>query len=209
MDVIKRFQQIAEQEKFKGWPMVGDWRLGLEIPHFGQLLEYDLQTPSGKEHYVSLLRYFGWCNVFGVTSEGNVVTLVQWKPGVNRATWGLPPGGIEKIDSATTKEDIISRAQEIYLRETGYGKGTWTYLKHVMIETGKYRGAVPQDHGFGAHMILATNLVKLAEAQPKQNEIMEILEVPLADFEKVLASQYFEGEVVNLCALLALRKLTK
>lgn len=208
MSSIDRYHQIASQEKFKGWPLVGDYHLGEKIPFFGQLLSYTLRTGNGDEDYHSIIRHFGWVVTFGVTVDGNVITLVQWKPGVNFASWELPPGGIGKIAPGASAAEITAKSEEIYLKETGYGEGNWQYLGNSVIESGKYRGAGPDDHGLLAHLYLATGLKKIRAArQPNRNEIMETLEVPLAEFRQVLESGHFrETSAVN-CAWMALVKL--
>ncbi|MEI7620368.1 MAG: hypothetical protein WCJ57_02250 [Candidatus Falkowbacteria bacterium] len=208
MSIIRKFQEISGQERFKGWPLVGGYELGAKIPFFGQELKYTLRTGNGDEEYYSLIRSFGWVVVFGVTDNQKVLTLVQWKPGVNCASWELPPGGIGKLAPGASQAEITEKSQDIYLKETGYGEGKWEYLGNSVIETGKYRGAGPDDHGLLAHMYLATDLKKISDArQPNRNEIMETLEVPLDEFRAVLESGLFrEVSAVN-CAMLALLKL--
>jgi len=211
---IERFKEIASEKRFNGWPIVGEPRLGAKIPYFGQILEYDLETGVGDtkkiEQYASILRHFGWVVVFGVTISNKVVTIVQWKPGVNQASWELPPGGIGRVHPDATQEEVLSKTQEFYLRETGFGGGKWEYLGNVMIESGKYRGAGPDDHGLPAHMYLATELEQLGEARnPNSNEIMENLLVPLEEFEDVIDSKKFREASALPCALLSLRKLSR
>jgi len=206
---IEQFKKIAGEERFKGWPLVGKHELGEKIPFFGQVLNYRLQTGAGVEDYTSILRYFGWAVTFGVTKYNQVITLIQWKPGVNCASWELPPGGIGKIDSNATNEEILAKTKEIYLRETGFGGGNWEKLGQIMMETGKYRGAGPDDHGLPAHLFLATDLEhQVAARNPKANEIMETLMVPLDEFEEVILSGHFAEASAVACALLALRKLS-
>lgn len=210
MTAVDRFRELAAEERFRGWPVIGEPRLTTKIPYFGQVMEYQLETGNGKEDYASIIRHFGWVVVFGITDQENVVTLVQWKPGVNCASWELPPGGIGKVPPGTSLEEIMSKTQAVYLKETGYGGGDWGRLGHVMIETGKYRGAGPEDHGLPAHLMLATGLIKQADArQPNPNEIMETLEVPLPEFDAVIDSGLFVEASALPCALLAMRHLQK
>jgi hypothetical protein len=207
---VKKFLEVSGQEKFKGWPMVGEAVFGAKIPFFGQVLEYDLKTGNGVEHYASIIRHFGWSVVFGVTTDNQVITLVQWKPGLNSASWELPPGGIGKISPTASAEEILEKTKEIYTKETGYGNGKFQYLGYTLVETGKYRGAGADDHGLPAHMFLATGLEKLSEARsPNPNEIMETLFVPLCEFDDVIDSGLFREISALPCALLALRKLKK
>ena len=210
MGAVENFLQISSDPKFQGWPLVGEYELGERIPFFGQVLNYRLATGNGVEDYTSLLRYFGWGMVFGVTVRRQIPTLVQWKPGVNRASWEIPPGGIGRVRPDATMEEILSRTQEAYLRETGYGGGEWSYLGRVMIETGKFRGAGPDDHGLPAHLFLAYDIEKQVDARrPNSNEIIELLEVPLDEFDEVIDSGLFTECSAVPCALLALRKLRK
>lgn len=210
MTATERFKQVAGQEKFQGWPLVGEYQLGEKVPFFGQALNYQLRTGNGVEDYTSLIRHFGWCVVFGISAEGNVITLVQWKPGVNQASWELPPGGIGKIAPGTGPEEILATTQNVYLKETGYGGGEWSYLGRVLIETGKYRGAGPNDHGLPAHMMLAQNLQKTRDGrEPNRNEIMETLEFPVAETRDVIESGLLEETSALPCALLACIKLGK
>lgn len=77
-----------------------------------------------------------------------------------------------------------------------------------MIETGKYRGAGPGDHGLAAHMFLATDLRQIADARElNANEIMETLFVPLDEFAEVLDSGYFTETSAVSCAYKALVRL--
>lgn len=210
VSAIDRFSKLAAEERFKGWPMVGEPTLGEKIPFFGQTLLYKLRTGNGVEDYASIIRHFGWSVCFGITKRREVITLVQWKPGVNQASWELPPGGIGKIAPGTTMAEIQATSESVYLKETGYGNGRWTYLGHLMIETGKYRGAGPEDHGLPAHLYMAEDLEKVQDARhPNRNEIMETLMVPLDEFEKVIDSGLFTEASALPCVLLALRKLAK
>lgn len=205
---IERFRALAAQERFKGWPLVGEPELGEKIPFFGQTVNYHLKTGKGVEPYTSIIRHFGWVVVFGVTGKGDdakVITLVQWKPGVNCASWELPPGGIGKIDPQATFDDIMLKTEQVYLKETGYGNGTFRHLGHTMIETGKFRGSGFDDHGLPAHLVLATGLQPIQSARsPEENEIMETLLVPINEFPAVLASGEFTEVSAVACAYRAL-----
>ncbi len=210
MGAIEDFLKIAAQPRFKGWSLVGEPKLGAKIDFFGQVLEYQLQTGNGIEKYSSIIRHFGWVVVFGVTEDDNVITLVQWKPGVNQASWELPPGGIGKVDPGITSQELLVKTQKAYLRETGFGGGTWEKLGHVMIETGKYRGAGPDDHGLPAHMYLATGLTPMIEKRhPERNEIIQTLLVPIREFWGVIDSGFFVEASALSCTMLAIRAIQK
>lgn len=77
------------------------------------------------------------------------------------------------------------------------------------VESGKYRGAGPDDHGLLAHMFLATDLKRVQDARaPNPNEIMETFMVPLREFPAVLASGLFREVSAVVCAHMALQQLT-
>ncbi len=208
MRAINQFRALAAEDRFKeGWPLVGNPRLGAKIPYFGQTLEYQLQTGNGVEDYTSIIRNFGWAVCFGVVDD-QVATLCQWKPGINQASWELPPGGIGKIGPEDTLEDITEQTKRSYLKETGLGGGNFKHLGHIMIETGKYRGAGPDDHGLQAHLFLGTGLERAQGARtPNPNEIMETIMVPLEQFPEVLVSGLFMEESAVVCAYKALIEL--
>ncbi|MDO8585186.1 MAG: hypothetical protein Q7R85_03675 [bacterium] len=220
MRAIEQFRSLAAEDRFKGWPLVGEPEPGPKIPFFGGTLNYKLRTGNGVEDFTSIIRHFGWAVCFGIVNPRetwpdntypeidhgpHVVTLCQWKPGVNQASWELPPGGIGKIDPNATLEEITEKTKQAYLKETGLGGGNFKHIGHVMIETGKYRGAGPNDHGLRAHLFLATGLGRVQDARkPNPNEIMETLMVPLDEFPEVLASGLFVEESAVVCAYKAL-----
>lgn len=207
-EAVRRFKEIASQNKFKGWKQSSDFETVFEIPYFGSVIRYTLQTGNGTDEYYSIIRSFGWCVVFGVTKNQEVLTLVQWKPGVNGPSWELSPGGIGIINPGTSDEDLLSKAKMIFLRETGYGLGNWEYLGDTMIETGKYRGAGIMDHGLPAHMFLATDLEKKQDSRnPRPEEIMETNLVPLNQWQGVMESKLFKETSAHSCAYEALLKL--
>lgn len=208
---INKFKANSRKDKFKGWPKTNKAAKETVIPFFGKTVTYELTTGNGKEDYTTILRHFGWAVVFGVTEINgikNVITLCQWKPGVNKASWELPPGGIGKVDSKATPKEILNKTKEIYLKETGYGKGKWKNLGHIIIESAKYRGASLSDHGLKAHLFLAADLKLISEKRkPNPNEIIETLMVPLKEFKEVLESGLFVEESAVVCAYKALIEL--
>jgi hypothetical protein len=209
-NAVDQFLQLSKEERFKGWPLVSEIIQGPEIPYFGSTISYDLETGNGVEKYTSIIRSFGWAVVFGLNTDGDVITLCQWKPGLNCASWELPPGGIGKLPADTSLEEITKQTEESFLKETGYGNGGWSYLGYTVIESGKYRGAGPDDHGLFAHMFLVENLEKMAEARnPNPNEIIETVMVPLDEFRQVLESGLFVETSAVVCAYKALQHLGK
>lgn len=208
MSAVSRFLDLSSSPRFKGWPVVGEIQQGPKIPFFGSTINYRLQTGNGVEEYTSIIRTFGWAVVFGVTSQEEVLTLCQWKPGLNQASWELPPGGMGELAFKATDEEILVQTQKMYQKETGYGQGRWHDLGHILIETGKYRGAGPEDHGLKAYLFLAQDLKQVHPSREHNpNEIMETILVPLVEFRDVLESGLFVEESAVACAYKALLQL--
>lgn len=189
-----------------GWPVISTDEYA-SVPFFGKVLKQVRDVNGKQEEYYNILRHFGWSVAFGVTMLKEVPTLIQWKPGVNKGSWELPPGGIGKIAEEASLETILERTKEVYQRETGYGGGIWTYLGHIMIETGKYRGATADSHGLEAHLWLAESLKKVGEFKHAPEEKIRLLQVRLNDFRDVLDCGLFVEESAVACAYKALLKL--
>ena len=189
-----------------GWPTISREPY-ISIPFFGEIIK-ETRNINGEPHdYWNVIRHFGWSVTFGITTGSEeVLTLIQGKPGVNRGSWELPPGGIGKIAEDASLETILQKTKDVYLRETGYGGNSWSYLGHIMIETGKYRGASSDSNGLRAHMWLAENLVNQSTTSHADNELIKVFPLPIRDFRKVLESGLFVEESAVACAYKALLK---
>ncbi|OGZ56441.1 MAG: hypothetical protein A3H64_02020 [Candidatus Ryanbacteria bacterium RIFCSPLOWO2_02_FULL_45_11c] len=203
---IVKARELLQNKWGGGWSILSTEEYA-RVPFFGNVIKQSRNVNGKPVEYYNILRHFGWSVTFGVTEDHNVLTLIQWKPGVNQASWELPPGGIGKIEENTSRKTILKKTQEVYLNETGYGNGAWQYLGYVMIETGKYRGATPDSHGFRAHMWLARNLKSIKDVSHAPEEMIEVFPVPLQEFREVLESGLFVEESSVAGAYKALIKL--
>lgn len=192
--------------KLKGWPVISTKEVAT-IPYFGKVIKQIRDIDGEKMDYYNILRHFGWSVTFGVTADNQVLTLIQWKPGVDKGTWELPPGGIGKIDEEASLDLIQERTKEFYQKETGYGKGKWKYLGYVMIESGKFRGATKDSHGLKAHLWLATGLEKISGTAHRPEEKIVLFPIPLEKFRKVVESDLFNETSSVCCAHRALIEL--
>ena len=114
------------------------------------------------------------------------------------------------MNSGASDEELLAKTKKIFLRETGYGNGNWDYLGNTIIESAKYIGAQITDHGFPAHMFLATDLEHIQEARShRPEEIIETLLVPLDEWKEIMASKKFKESSAHSCAYEALIKLGK
>ena len=205
MNVIKKAERLIE-ELGSGWPVISSEIIGT-IPYFGKILKQVRDVNQEQVEYYNILRHFGWSVVFGVTKENNVLTIIQWKPGANKGTWELPPGGIGKITEEASFDLIFEGTKKSFQKETGYGKGNWRYLNWIRIETGKYRGATPESHGFKAHLWLATDLEKISEFDHAPEEKIKLLPVPLNEFPEIMERNLISEESAVCCIYKALIRL--
>ncbi len=79
-----------------------------------------VELPSGaviEEFYVS--EYPTWVNVIGVTKEGNLVLIRQFRYAIGKVYFEIPAGVVDEGESP------LEAAQRELLEETGYGGGEW------------------------------------------------------------------------------------
>lgn len=205
MDIIRKAERLIK-ELGTGWPVISSEET-ITIPYFGKVLKQVRSVGQKQVEYYNLLRHFGWSVVFGLTKENNVLTIIQWKPGVNKGVWELPPGGIGKVAEDAPLNLILERTKEFFQKETGYGKGDWQYLDWIGIETGKYRGATAESHGFRAHLWLATDLEKVSDLDHAPEEKIKILPVPVNELPKITRRNLISEESAVCCIYRAFIKL--
>ena len=52
MHSVEKFTRLSAQGKFRGWPLAGRPEFGPTIPHFGDVMHYQLRTgDNGIEDY--------------------------------------------------------------------------------------------------------------------------------------------------------------
>lgn len=208
--VADRFKEVVSRPEFKGWPVIGGYRDGLDIPYYGKIKEFTLQTPRGLEERRIFIRS-GWAVVFARDIKGDVIALCQWKPGSTaNGVFHLEfsPGGIGFIAPGTTQEEILRRTQEVFLAETGYGGGCWESLGPPAIQESAWvRGASVDGHGLEAHLFMATGLEEIAEPEPNSNEIIQVFKFSLDEIVEVYNAGLLAENSAEIATLRSLGKL--
>ena len=211
MNAIQKFIAASADPELQGPEVIGEPKLGSLIKHLGRFLSYQARTRSGKvlDYNKLVTETPGWAVVAGLTREGILLTQANYKPGVNRVEWSLAPGGLGRMSPDISPQELLPRVQEGYLRETGFGGGTWLYMQTETIHSGLIRGSSPDAHGLWAHMYMAFDLERLGESNPNVSETIRIIPVPLAEIADVIDSGFFDEASSLSCLLLAERRLRK
>lgn len=133
----------------------------------------------------------------GVTPEGNVLLEKQFRPPMGRDVIELPAGLVEP------GEDMETAAKRELIEETGWSAGRLEFLAEGPISTGASTESL--------RAYLCTELKHVGKNGGDDNEIIEVIEVPLKGAQNFLTSQQKEGTLVDLKVFglveLATRKL--
>lgn len=121
-----------------------------------------VELPKGPvlpSYYV--LEYPDWVNVIGVTKEGMLVLVRQYRHGLGRISYELCAGMCDATDATP-----METARREMLEETGYGGGKWQEWMVV--------SANPGTHSNLNWCYLATDLEKLEEPQLEETEELTV-----------------------------------
>jgi 8-oxo-dGTP pyrophosphatase MutT (NUDIX family) len=133
------------------------------------------EVPSTREqHEFFVVDCPDWVNVIALTSSGEVVLVRQHRFGIDRPSLEIPGGMIDPGESP-----LEAAAREL-LEETGYRGRELSVLGTIHPN--------PALQPNTAHTILALDCVRVAAPRPDAHEDLELLVVPLAEIDRLLAS---------------------
>jgi len=119
-----------------------------------------------------------------VTPSGNVILEKQFRPPMGRDVIELPAGLVE------AGEPMEAAAKRELIEETGWSAGTLSFLAEGPISTGASTEAL--------RAYLCTDLTAVGKNGGDDNEIIEVMEVPIADAQEFLRDQQKQGVLVDL-----------
>jgi ADP-ribose pyrophosphatase len=119
-----------------------------------------------------------------ITPSGNVLLEKQFRPPIGRDVIELPAGLVEPDESmeVAAKRELIE--------ETGWSAGKIAFLAEGPISTGASTEAL--------RAYLCTELEHVGKSGGDDNEIIEVIEVPLHDVHEFLSSEQAKGAMVDL-----------
>lgn len=125
-----------------------------------------VELPNGSvipSYYV--LEYPVWICILGITKEGKMVLIRQYRHGLGKVSYELCAGVCDDTD-----DSYMEAAKRELLEETGFGGGEW---EEWMVES-----ANPGTHTNLVHCFYATGLEKVSEQQLEQTEdiVVELLD---------------------------------
>jgi ADP-ribose pyrophosphatase len=120
----------------------------------------------------------------GVTPGGNVILEKQFRPPMGRDVIELPAGLVEP------RERMEDAARRELIEETGWEAGKLEFLAEGPISTGASTEAL--------RAYLCTELKHVGKNGGDDNEIIEVIEVPLKQAQEFLREQQMKGTLVDL-----------
>ena len=119
-----------------------------------------------------------------VTPSGNVILEKQFRPPMGREVIELPAGLVE------AGEPMEEAARRELIEETGWAAGKLEFLAEGPISTGASTEAL--------RAYLCTDLAVVGKNGGDDNEIIEVIEVPIAGAQEYLREQQKQGVLVDL-----------
>ena len=137
--------------------------------------------------------YPDWVNAFGLTEDGKVVMVRQYRHGIGTIETELPGGVVEEGESL---EEGVRRET---LEETGYAFQQVEYLGKI--------SANPSTTNNYMHMFLATGGKKVAEQSLDHSEEVEVLLLTIDEVKQLVREHKIMQSLHVNCIMYALIKL--
>lgn len=151
-----------------------------------------VELPSGRRTKREIVEHGGCIAVVAIHADGRVLLVRQYRKAVEEALLEIPAGTLE------AGEEPLDCARRELEEETGFAADEWRKL-----------GFFYTSPGFcteGMHVYLATGL-RPANRQPDEDEIIEVVPVPLSEAAALVASGEIHDAKSVAGLLMALRAI--
>jgi 8-oxo-dGTP pyrophosphatase MutT (NUDIX family) len=142
------------------------------------------------------MEYPDWVTAVGITTDGKVVLVKQYRHALGEECIELPGGCVDATD-----KDLEAAVRREFLEETGYTFKAAEYLGRTT--------ANPSTNSNLLHMFLLTGGEKFQEQQLDHNEEMHVLVCEFDEFVTMLLSNTFVQSMHVTNIFYALKKLGK
>jgi ADP-ribose pyrophosphatase len=127
--------------------------------------------------------------VLGITPEGRILLVEQYRPPLGRNAIEIPAGLVGDSTEHAGEDPAVAAARELE-EETGYRASGMLYLGKGPSSAGLTTETVTLYHG--------TGLQKVGEGLGDGNERITLHEVPLGELRRFLARRAEEGVAIDL-----------
>lgn len=151
----------------------------------------EVELANGKQAQREVVEHSGAAAVLAINKAKEAFFVRQFRKPVDKELWEIPAGKLEPGESplACAQREL---AEEVGLRAKDF----------------RLLAAFYTSPGFASEKIsvyLATGLAAQSEAQPDEDELLEVLSMPLADAEKMIRSGEIEDAKTIIAVLLAVQ----
>lgn len=156
----------------------------------------EVELPDGNHAKRELVKHPGAVALIPITAEGKIILVKQYRKALDRTLIEIPAGRIE-----INEEPKLTAIRELE-EETGLGAGKVTYLQSFATSPGFADEII--------HLYLAEELYEIENpAAGDEDEFIELLEVTIADAEKLVATGEIYDAKTAFAVLFAKHELKK
>ena len=150
--------------------------------------------PSGKKSEYFVVEAKSNSTILAITTGGKVVMEKTWRYPIEKESFELPVGGIDK------GEEPLETAKRELMEETGYTGGEWEFLGSYF-DNNSYCKA--KTHIFWAKNVIAPCTGSGFPENSDENELIEVELIDLEVLKKMVADGTIEDGRTKMAVLLA------
>lgn len=154
--------------KLEDWTLI---KTEAQKDNYLPLVTKRFRLPNGIEKSFTCVDKVEYVTIIMVTSDDKIVVAKQYRPGPEKILLDPPGGNIEKGQSPM--DAAMAEIQE----ETGYTFEKIEYINSTYVDPYDVRKR---------HTFVATGCKKAQDQNPDENEFIEVVEIPIAEYIEIL-----------------------